>query len=134
MTNWFVQQDGTREDLGPLRPSELLEKVRRGEVTRSSRVRKDDSAWFSADQVGGLFEAAMRPTIEYFCPHCKVEISEPPTVCNRCGSDVQKAVARITENAITSSSNPSVTGQAGQSVMNWLNKKRLGKDDSKRPK
>lgn len=134
MTNWFVQQDGTREDLGPLRPSELLEKVRRGEVTRTSRLRKDDSAWFSAAQVGGLFEAAMRPTIEYFCPHCQVEVSEPPSVCNRCGNDVHQAVTRITENGIVNSADQSVAGQAGQSVMNWLNKKRLGKDDSRRSK
>lgn len=132
MTNWFVQQGGTGEDVGPLRPSELLEKVRRGEVTRTSRVRKDNSAWFSAEQVGGLFEAAMRPTIEFFCPQCRAEVPEPPTVCKRCDTEIQKAVTRITENSIVSASDQSLSSQAGQSMKNWLLKKRIVKDDPKR--
>ena len=46
MTHWFVQQGDSQEDLGPLRPSELLEMVRAGHVTSESMLKKDDSNWF----------------------------------------------------------------------------------------
>jgi hypothetical protein len=39
---------------------DLLKKVREGEVTPQTHVRKEDSAWFPADEVGGLFEAAFQ--------------------------------------------------------------------------
>lgn len=131
MTNWFIRQDGQSEDVGPLRPSELLQKVRDGVVVRETQVRKDNSAWFNAGDVGGLFEAAMRPTIELFCPHCKSEVSEPPTVCHRCGCEVQQALTRITENSIAPRPDDSITGQAGRSVKNWLQKKRIARDKTK---
>lgn len=124
MTNWFIQSDQDQEDLGPFRPSELLQKVRAGEVTRETKLRKDSSAWFDAGEVGGLFEAAMRPTIEYFCPQCKTSVNEPPVVCSHCGYEIQVAITKITENTIQSPDERSVTEQAGQSVQNWLRKKR----------
>ncbi len=71
MTDWYVQHpDPELEEqfIGPLRPSELLKMVREGEVGPEHLLRKDDSAWFEAREVGGLFEAAMRPTICLFCP------------------------------------------------------------------
>mgnify|MGYP000293648354 CR=1 FL=1 len=46
---------GDSEDVGPLRPSELLDKVRSGEVRPETMLRKDDSAYFQASDVGGLF-------------------------------------------------------------------------------
>ena len=127
MTNWFIRQGG--EELGPLRPSELLQKVRSGEVTRETMLRKDNSSWFSASQVGGLFEAAMRPTIEYFCPQCQREVGEPPVNCAHCGREIQQAITRITENSIRPATEPSLTSQAGRSVRHWLQKKRLSKDN-----
>ncbi|TWU58122.1 GYF domain-containing protein [Rubripirellula reticaptiva] len=131
MTDWFVQQKGTAAELGPLKPSDLLEKVRTGEVTRQTMVRKNDSPWFLASEVGGLFEAAMRPTIENFCPKCRGPISDPPTVCNRCGMEIQQAITRITENTIINRADQSLGSQASQSVKQWLMKKRINKDEKK---
>ncbi len=129
MTKWFIQRDNSSEDLGPYRPSELLELVRSGEVTPETMVRKDNSPWFVAAQVGGLFEAAMRPTIRYFCPQCETEVSEPPVTCPRCDRDINKARTQITENTIVNRSDQSLTEQAGNSVKNWLNRKKLSRDD-----
>lgn len=124
VTSWFIQTDDNREDVGPLRPSDLLQKVRAGEVTRETLLRKDDSAWFLAGTVGGLFEAAMRPTIEYFCPQCETSVGEPPVVCHYCGREIRQAVTKITENTITDQEDQTLTEQAGRSVQNWLRKKR----------
>ena len=57
MTKWFVQQDESQEDIGPLKPSELLEMVRSGKVTSDSMLRKDDSNWF----VAGEWVASSKP-------------------------------------------------------------------------
>jgi hypothetical protein len=128
VTKWFIRQNESQDDLGPLRPVELLEMVRSGQVTSESMLRKDDSTWFTAADVGGLFEAAMRPTILHFCPQCKAEVSEPPVNCQKCGREIQQAITQITENTIATQTDPSVMGTAGSSVKNWLKKKRLPKD------
>lgn len=131
MTKWFVQQDESEEDLGPLRPSELLEMVRCGTVTSESMLRKDDSNWFSAANVGGLFEAARRPTIRYFCPQCEAEVTEPPVTCHECGREIQRALTQITENTILNPADQTAVGNAGSSVKNWLKKKRIAKKREK---
>lgn len=131
MTKWFVQQDESQEDIGPLRPSELLEMVRCGKVTSDSMLRKDDSNWFTAATVGGLFEAAMRPTIRYFCPQCEIEVTEPPVTCPECGREINKALTQITENTIVNQADQAVVGNAGNSVKNWLKKKRIVKNREK---
>lgn len=128
MTKWFVQQDEIQEDLGPLRPSELLELVRCGKVTSDSMLRKDNSNWFVASNVGGLFEAAMRPTIRYFCPQCETEVTEPPVNCHVCGREIHRALTQITENTIVNQVDQTIVGNAGNSVKNWLKKKRIVKD------
>ncbi len=127
MTDWFIQINDDAEAVGPLRPSELLQKVRAGEVTPETMLRKDDSAWFEAGEVGGLFEAAMRPTIEYFCPQCEAPVTEPPVNCPKCGSEIHRAITKITENSIATPEERSITEQAGRSVQNWLRKKRAKK-------
>lgn len=129
MTDWFIKQDEDTQDLGPLRPPDLLRMVRQGSVTRQTLIRKNDSAYFQAGQVGGLFEAAMRPTIEHFCPSCKHSVSEPPTNCSYCGRDIERAITKITENTIQVPSQ-TVKSQAGLSVRNWLKKKKIVKDPS----
>ncbi|KAA1259976.1 hypothetical protein LF1_25140 [Rubripirellula obstinata] len=129
MAEWFIKRDEESGDLGPLRPPDLLKMVREGSVTRQTMIRKNDSAYFEAGQVGGLFEAAMRPTIEHFCPSCKHSVNEPPTVCAYCGQELYKAITKITENTI-SLPNEKLPSQAGRSVKNWLKKKRIVKDDS----
>ncbi len=127
MTKWFVQRGNNQQELGPLRPSELLEMVRSGDVTSDTMLRKDDSTWFAASDVGGLFEAAMRPTIRYFCPQCKAEVSEPPVTCHKCDTNIQRALTQIKENTIAGSQDESDTADSGNSVQRWLRKKRLSK-------
>ena len=131
MTDWYVQQpnpDLEEEFIGPLRPSELLKMVREGAVGPEHLLRKDDSAWFEAREVGGLFEAAMRPTIRMFCPQCNTQIAEVPITCPKCGVEVQKAHEEITENTIV---NPAINSQAGRSVQKWLQKKVRKKEKEK---
>ncbi len=57
-TKWFFKQSG--KTVGPISNQELVAKVRSGEVVANSWVRKDDSPWFPANEVNGLFEAAFR--------------------------------------------------------------------------
>ena len=129
VAEWFIKRDEESGDLGPLCPPDLLKMVREGKVTRQTMIRKNDSAYFEAGQVGGLFEAAMRPTIEHFCPSCNRTVSEPPTICSYCGQELYKAITKITENTISLPSDNSPS-KAGLSVKNWLKKKRIVKDDS----
>jgi len=111
VTEWFIQTDDEQDDLGPFPPGELLEMVRSGEVTRETMLRKDDeSAWFTARDVGGLFEAAMRPTIAYLCPECETEVGEPPVECHQCGHMVRQAVTTITENTIINRADQAESG------------------------
>lgn len=130
MTKWFIQTDDEHEDLGPFPPSELLEMVRNGEVTRETKLRKDDqSAWFTASDVGGLFEAAMRPTIAYCCPQCEAEVGEPPVVCHQCGREIDQAVTTITENTIIDRAD--IAQQAEGSLRRLLDKKPVTKQKDK---
>lgn len=129
MTQWFVQQVSSGADLGPFRPNELLDMVRSGDVRRETLLRKDDSTWFAAGDVGGLFEAALRPTIQYFCPQCETEVTEPPVTCMKCGRQIRQGVTRITEHSIVQrvDSSDSSTG----SVKRWLQKKVIRKSQDK---
>ena len=129
MTEWFIQGEEEEEDEGPIRPPELLAMVRRGEVARDTMIRKDDSQWVAAGAVGGLFEAAMRPTIEFFCPQCDQEVDEPPTMCIHCGREVHKGITRITENSIVDPDSRSFAEKTSRSMKKWLQKKRIAKDE-----
>lgn len=125
MADWFVKSeksDAVEDQIGPLKPNQLLELVRRGDVVPTTQIRKDDSAWFNAGSVGGLFEAAIRPTITYFCPKCTAPIQKPPTTCAKCLTNVERAREEIVENSIHNRSND-ITAGAGRSVQNWLKKK-----------
>ena len=132
MTKWFVQQDESQEDIGPLKPSELLEMVRSGKVTSDSMLRKDDSNWFVAGEVGGLFEAAMRPTIRYYCPQCEVEVTEPPVTCHECGREIIAALQRSPRTPVSVRPTRTCLG-AGSSVKNWLKKKSLPRIATRAP-
>ncbi|TWU05602.1 GYF domain-containing protein [Stieleria varia] len=129
MTSWFVQRmDGNYQtEVGPLRPAELLAMVRSGEVTPGSFVRKDDSAWFEASKVGGLFEAAERPTVHYYCPQCETEVKEPPVTCPKCLRDIRKAHEVLTENKIATKRSDQASdapqSSAKRSMQNWLRKR-----------
>ena len=124
MAQWYIRGESGREnDRGPLRPSELLKLVRDGKITPETKLRKDDSAYFAAAEVGGLFEAAMRPTIQYFCPQCRREVHEPPVTCPHCDFNVVRALTKITENTIASPERQAEEA-TGSSVKRWLSRKR----------
>jgi GYF domain 2 len=57
-TKWFYKLGGRTE--GPISATDLLAKVREGVIKEGSWVRKNDSAWFPAEEVSGLFEQAFR--------------------------------------------------------------------------
>lgn len=124
MSLWYVQS--AESDVGPLRPAELLDLVRGGKVVAETMVRKDDSSWFAAREVGGLFEAARRPTIEHFCPDCGEKVGQPPTHCARCIKDLMKTKTKITEHSVgggRSSTPPSSNGPS-DSAKRWLQRRR----------
>ncbi len=130
MTAWFVQREN--EEVGPLRPADLLALVRDGSVLPETMIRKDDSSWFAASTVGGLFEAARRPTIEHYCPHCdNVRVPPPPTTCPKCDATLLKTRERIIENSLSKANSRANNAVASQgpapSARRWL-QKRIGKD------
>ena len=57
-TRWFYKVHA--KVIGPLTNEELLRKVKVQEIKKDTEVRKDNSAWFPAQQVNGLFEAAFQ--------------------------------------------------------------------------
>ncbi|QDV10913.1 hypothetical protein CA51_07670 [Rosistilla oblonga] len=91
MSQWFIQQDAETE-LGPLRPSELLDLVRQGVVTRETLCRKENSPWCHAQDVGGLFRAAESQVVGYRCPYCQKSVNEPPTYCKGCNKYVDEGI------------------------------------------
>ncbi len=98
MAQWYVQR--ASDVLGPLSPEDLLALVRSGSVKPDTKIRKQDSGWLAASEVGGLFEAAMRPTIENRCPDCDRLLDHVPCLCPKCGRRVQIPRIRIIENTI----------------------------------
>jgi hypothetical protein len=84
--------------------------------------------------VGGLFEAALRPTIQYFCPQCETEVSEPPVSCPKCGREIREGITRIIEHTIAERSDLPINGaKAGGSVKRWLQRKGIGKSTEQHP-
>lgn len=120
MAQWFVLQEV--EVLGPLTPGELLKLVRRGTVTTETKIRKDDSSWFPASEVGGLFEAAVKPTIILHCPGCNAVIPKPPCVCTQCGRQIEVAKREVIQNRILSPVEIARQNGVGSSMANWLSK------------
>jgi hypothetical protein len=128
VAEWFIKNTDAEDagDIGPLRPNELLDLVRAGVVRPETPIRKNDSAWFKAKEVGGLFEAAMRPTINYYCPKCDSPVPEPPSTCPKCLVDIERARRVIIENTIVSGDAGGKRSTTSRSMQNWLQKK-IGK-------
>jgi len=120
MAQWFVQKDV--DVLGPMTPIELLTMVRRGTVTQETKLRKDDSPWFPAAEVGGLFEAAIKPTIILHCPGCQAIVTEPPCICVECGRELQVVRREVIQNRIQSPTDIARQTGVGSSMQNWLSK------------
>jgi hypothetical protein len=90
-TEWYYQL--MNEVVGPLSPAELLDKIRAGQVKEDTLIRKDDSQWVSASQVGGLFEAAQRTEARLICPYCGHDVDRPPTTCKHCNRQLVMSVS-----------------------------------------
>ena len=90
MAEWHCEIMGNV--IGPLTPAELLEKVRTGEITFDTKIRKDDSQWVPANEVGDLFEKAVATQKKRVCPYCRVEIGAPPIQCPGCDRYITRAV------------------------------------------
>ena len=102
MPKWFIQQQ--RDELGPLASADLLEEIRKGNVTPSTMIRKDDSQWVPAREVNGLFSAAEKPADQRLCPYCGHAVEKPPTVCGGCRRKlVLSFSSQITEEKKTTS-------------------------------
>jgi len=121
MHQWYIQTNPD-EEVGPLRPGDLLQAVRSGKVTPETKVRKGDSAWFYAAEVGGLFEAAVKPTIEYLCPRCQHKVVAGPSRCSLCGHDVEHPLEREIPNKIVSHTSRTTSDR---SMLKWLKRKNL---------
>jgi hypothetical protein len=90
-TEWYYQL--MNEIVGPLSPSELIEKIRAGQVKEDTLIRKDDSQWVSASEVNGLFEAAQRKDTRLICPYCGHDVDRPPTTCKHCNRQLVMSVS-----------------------------------------
>ena len=123
MNEWYVRREDESE-WGPLRPSELLSHVRTGEVSEETLIRKNDSAWFEAAKVGGLFEAAAKRPTRHHCPFCNHVIPPPPVTCVHCSMDVRNSVQREVPEE---EEEPDRSNTATRSIKGWLKKKRLKK-------
>lgn len=120
MNQWFVLQE--TDVVGPLTPKELLNLVRRGTVTRETKLRKDDSPWFPASDVGGLFEAAVKPTVILHCPGCQTVIPEVPCMCPGCGRQLENARREVIQNRIPSPTETARQNGVGSSMQSWLSR------------
>ncbi|WP_153556551.1 DUF4339 domain-containing protein [Roseimaritima sediminicola] len=117
MSEWFVRQNET--EIGPVDGSGLLDMIREGAVKQDTLVRKNDSAWFEARSVGGLFEAASKSSTNYYCPECNAAVRKPPCVCPGCRIQLNYARAKVVENKIDGYE-PAAKPKRSASVQNWL--------------
>jgi hypothetical protein len=105
--------------------------VRKGEIKPETMLRKDDSAWFPAGDVGGLFEAASRGELQYFCPACDRRISQPPITCPNCLRDLGRNEARVVKPEKMALGPETSESQESQeehgSAKSWFQKKVAGK-------
>lgn len=64
MANWFYKEFG--EEVGPVPPSVIRERVADGTIVAATSVRREDGEWTTADQVPGLLSSgrAVGPTNE----------------------------------------------------------------------
>ncbi len=81
-TEWYYQI--MNDVIGPLTSSQLLARVRSGQVKEDTLVRKDDSQWVPARQVNGLLEAVNNNQSQRICPYCGQKVEHPPTTCQHC--------------------------------------------------
>lgn len=81
-TEWYYQI--MNDVVGPLTSSQLVARVRSGQVKEDTLIRKDDSQWVPARQVNGLLEAVNHNQTQRICPYCGGKVDNPPTICRGC--------------------------------------------------
>ena len=81
-TEWYYQI--MNDVVGPLTSSQLVDRVRSGQVKEDTLIRKDDSQWVPARQVNGLLEAVSQNQTQRICPYCGHIVDNPPTTCRGC--------------------------------------------------
>ena len=81
-TEWYYQI--MNDIVGPLTSSQLVARVRSGQVKEDTLIRKDDSQWVPARQVNGLLEAVNQNQAQRICPYCGHKVDNPPTTCHGC--------------------------------------------------
>lgn len=96
MTLWYYRNLGDY-DHGPMSGKALLDCIHRGEVLETTLIRKDDSNWVPANQINGLWNAALKPTKRYRCEACHSIIEKPPTRCPGCDENVLHASVEVIE-------------------------------------
>jgi len=128
MPLWFYISEG--RELGPLKGSELLERVRDQTITQTTLVRKDESAWFPAGEVGGLFAAASKPTVEYNCPDCGSTVSKPPCYCRKCRRALDYARPKFIEHNVEGFERPQEKRDTKtESWKQWVRKLKFQRDE-----
>ncbi len=126
MAEWFVRQQDV--EIGPLTGENLLDLIREGTVQLDTLVRKDDSAWFEAGTVGGLFAAASESTTEYYCPECRARVPKPPCVCPACEIQLSYARAKLVEHKIAGYT-PKPKPKRSDSMNRWLQRMQTPPDE-----
>lgn len=81
-TEWYYQI--MNDVVGPLTSSQLVDRVRSGQVKEDTLIRKDDSQWVPARQVNGLLDASNQNQSQRICPYCGQNVDNPPTTCHGC--------------------------------------------------
>lgn len=126
MSQWFVRQEDV--EIGPLDGPGLLDMIRAGTVQLNTLVRKNDSAWFEAGTVGGLFDAASESTKEFYCPQCSTRVDKPPCVCPHCEVRLTYARAKVVAHKIAGFE-PKPKPKRSDSVSRWLQRMQTPRND-----
>lgn len=124
MAVWYCEVNGAQE--GPLSSSQLIAKIREGEVDKDTPVRKDDSQWVAAIEINGLFAAASKPIMRKLCPYCEALIqSSPPCECPGCSRQIHRVVNRSEPSPVLANGEPNPEargGQGGVGIKRWVKK------------
>lgn len=134
MPQWFYQYE--EEVYGPVKASDLLQLVRDQTICSETLVRKDASAWFPASEVGGLFEAAAKPTVEFQCPECGTKVGKPPCYCRKCRRVLEYARPKVTANEIEGFEKPETPSEkVSDAWKQWIRRLKTQRDQrfGKRP-
>lgn len=79
MANWYYDEAG--DEVGPISPTVMRERVADGTITATTRVRREDGDWTTADRVPGLLrDAAVEPRNEGDSTGGLIPYKNPPAL------------------------------------------------------